>query len=189
MLTFPKVVFLDRDGVINQDAPDYIKSWAEFTFIPGSLEAIRLLVESGYAIIIITNQSMVNRGLAPLSNLDEIFVNMRRAVKKAGGHITDIFFCPHRPDEDCDCRKPEPGLIFQAQVRHSIDLTASIMIGDSAKDIQCGCNAGCGRTILVKTGNVMTAQKQLAKMGVRPDLITENLLEAARAIVSDPNTV
>ena len=112
-----RVVFLDRDGVINEDSPEYIKSWAEFRFISGSIEALRQLNANGFKAIVITNQSAVNRGLIPEPVLREMHDNMRQAVEKAGGFIADIFYCPHRPDEECACRKPKPGLIRQAQRR------------------------------------------------------------------------
>jgi len=177
-------VFLDRDGVVNRDSRHYIKSWKEFSFIRGSRKAIRLLTENGHRVILITNQSMINRGIAPLADLENIFFNMRRKVENAGGRITDILYCPHRPDENCNCRKPKPGLIITAQHRHSIDLAKSVMIGDSATDIQCARNAGCGQAVLVKTGNGIKARKELAAMKIRPDLIADNLLEAVRALLA-----
>ncbi|MBU4009976.1 MAG: D-glycero-beta-D-manno-heptose 1,7-bisphosphate 7-phosphatase, partial [Proteobacteria bacterium] len=141
-------VFLDRDGVINKDSPDYIKKWSEFEFIPGSIEAIKLLSENDYTVIIITNQSMINRKISSSDNLEFIHEMMKKDVKNKGGEIKDIFFCPHTPEDDCECRKPKPGLIGQAQKRYDINIAKSVMIGDSAKDIECARKAGCGYAIL-----------------------------------------
>lgn len=179
-----KVIFLDRDGVINRDSPDYIKNWAEFAFLPGSLEAMALLTRAGYPLILITNQSIINRGWVTRQVLDHIHGQLCAAVENAGGRIHDIFFCPHLPDEGCDCRKPKPGMILQAQQRHGINLSASVMVGDNAKDILCGRAANCGATILVRTGNIAAAEQQLAELNVHPDVIARDLLDAARMILS-----
>ena len=116
-MTLRNVIFLDRDGVINRDSPDYIKSWEAFEFIPGSLEALATLTGAGYHLMVVTNQSIIGRGMVSPVVLEEIFRRMRRAVEAAGGKIHDIFFCPHHPDDHCDCRKPEPGMIFQPSVQ------------------------------------------------------------------------
>lgn len=179
-----KVVFLDRDGVINVDSPDYIKSWSEFQFISGSLEALRRLNESGFTTIVITNQSAVNRGMIPEPVLHGMHDNMRRAVEKQGGCIADIFYCPHRPDEGCLCRKPKPGLIQQAQQQHRIDPSTAWMVGDSVKDIGCARNAGCGHAILVRTGNGRSSERMLLEKQTPPDHVAENLREAVDFIVT-----
>lgn len=178
------VILLDRDGVINQDSPDYIKSWDEFRFLPGSLEALRMLSGGDRKVILITNQSIINREMVPLETLNRIHSNLRRDVENAGGRIDDIFYCPHHPDEDCNCRKPKPGLIEQAVKRYGFDPGASVMIGDSAKDILCGRNAGCGTTMLVQTGNGPEAQQTLNDMQSPPDFIVPDLLHAARLILA-----
>jgi D-glycero-D-manno-heptose 1,7-bisphosphate phosphatase len=178
------VVFLDRDGVINRDSPDYIKSWSEFEFLPGSLEALKKLTVNGFAVIIITNQSVIQRKMISLKALEHIHDMMKEAVLCNGGEIKDIFFCPHVPEDECDCRKPNPGLILKAGKKHRINLETSIMVGDSTKDIQCARNAGCGTVILVKTGNGVTAEKQLKEKMIPPDVIVRDLLEAAHWIIS-----
>ncbi len=180
-----RVIFLDRDGVINRDSSDYIKNWDEFEFLPGSLEAIRRLSQAGYCLIVVTNQSIINRGWVPLRVLEHTHQQLRSSVEQAGGRIHDIFFCPHRPDEDCDCRKPKPGMILNAGRRYHIDVSDTVMVGDSAKDILCGRNANCGRTILVQTGNGTEAAKELAAKGVQPDITATDLLEAAHIILAD----
>lgn len=174
-----KVVFLDRDGVINRDSPDYIRSWAEFEFLPGSIDAIRRLSENGFTIFVITNQSAVNRGMVPLRDLEHMHTMMRQAVAAGGGEIRDIFFCPHTPDEGCACRKPLPGLIRMAQNAYQADLSDACMVGDKATDIQCARNAGCASTVLVRTGNHLAAEKILAENNIRPAHVADDLAAAA----------
>ena len=178
------VVFLDRDGVINYDSPDYIKSWSEFEFLPGSLKALKQLTLNRFPIIIITNQSAIQRKMISQKDLDFIHDMMKKAVQSNGGEIKDIFYCPHVPEDRCDCRKPNPGLIYRATKRYQIDLETSIMVGDSAKDIECARNAGCGSAILVKTGNGVMAEKILKEKMIHPDVIVPSLLEAVNWIVT-----
>jgi D-glycero-D-manno-heptose 1,7-bisphosphate phosphatase len=179
-------VFLDRDGVINADSPEYIKSRAEFDFIPGSLDAIVRLTHGGVCIIVITNQSVINRRMVSPAELEAIHARLRQAVADAGGRITDIFYCPHRPDEQCSCRKPKPGLILAARNRYDIDLARSVMVGDSAKDILAGKAAGCGLTVLVETGNGISALSSLAASGQSPDHVAADLDLAVRWILDPP---
>lgn len=178
-----RYVFLDRDGVINVDSSAYIKDPSEFHFIPESPEAIALLCEHGFKVIVITNQSLIGRKMASQKTLDAIFDKMKKGVQQAGGRILDIFFCPHLPDAGCDCRKPEPGLIFQARDSHEIDLSTTVMVGDSAKDIEAGKNAGCGRTVLVQTGNGIKALDLLQARGTAPDHVARDLYTAAQWII------
>jgi D-glycero-D-manno-heptose 1,7-bisphosphate phosphatase len=179
-----KVVFLDRDGVINHDSSDYIKSWSEVRFIPGSLSAIKTLNDAGFTVMIITNQSAVHRKMISMDELARIHREIQRAAFAEGGRITDVFFCPHLPDEGCACRKPSPGMIRRARERYPIDLEKSFMVGDSAKDIECAKRAGCGHAVLVKTGNGRKASVALAEKGIHPDKIADNLAAAADWIVS-----
>ena len=148
------VVFLDRDGTINRDSRDYIKSREEFEFLPGSLEAIKNLTQNGFANIVITNQSAVPRKLVSSKELESMHNMMIETVALNGGEIKDIFYCPHRPDDGCDCRKPEPGLIYQAREKYAIDLATTVMVGDGAKDIECARNAGCGKAVSRSSGTV-----------------------------------
>jgi histidinol-phosphate phosphatase family protein len=179
------IVFLDRDGVINIDSPEYVKNESEFEFIPKSPEAIALLCKTGFQVIVITNQSMIGRKMTSQKTLDAIFLNMKHGVKKAGGDIKDIFFCPHIPEDNCFCRKPKPGLILEAQKKYHIDLAQSCMVGDSMKDIECALNAGCSKALLVKTGNGSTAVHQLSCKGITPDFIGSDLYEAALWIIKN----
>ncbi len=179
-----KTVFLDRDGVINIDSPQYIKNESEFEFIPKSPEAIALLTQHGYNVIVITNQSMIGRKMVSREILDAIFKKMKNGVQKAGGRIKDVFFCTHTPEDNCACRKPEPGLIFKACKKYSIDLEHSCMVGDSAKDIECALNAGCKKTILVQTGNGIKAKQQLLQKQIIPDYIASDLYDAVQWLIS-----
>jgi len=181
------IVFIDRDGVINRDSPDYIKSWAEFKFIPGSIDAIKLLTLNGFVVILITNQSVINRNMVSLDGLEYIHSMMKSAVNSGGGEIKDIFYCPHIPEDRCDCRKPETGLIRRAQKTYHIDLASSVMVGDSVKDIMCASNAGCSKSILVKTGKGVDSEKILAQKKLFPDHVAEDLLDAAKWIVNTEN--
>jgi D-glycero-D-manno-heptose 1,7-bisphosphate phosphatase len=179
-----KVVFLDRDGTINRDSPDYIKSRDEFEFLPGSLTAIEALTASGFTNIVITNQSALPRKLISLEELEHIHAVLLQSVRSSGGEIKDIFYCPHMPDEGCDCRKPEPGMILQAERKHSIDLADAAMIGDSYRDIECGIKAGCGHTVLVKTGIHANTTQRLAEKGIIPDYVAEDLYDASSWIIA-----
>ncbi len=178
-------VFLDRDGVINRDSSDYVKSWAEFTFLPGALDGLALLAENGFSVIVVTNQSGVGRGLIAPEALETMNRNLTEQARTAGGRITDILFCPHGPEAGCDCRKPLPGLLLKARDRHRIDLSRSWMVGDSERDLQCGANAGCGGRVLVLTGNGAAARDRLAGTAAAPSFIAEDLYAAAARIVQN----
>jgi D-glycero-D-manno-heptose 1,7-bisphosphate phosphatase len=176
-------VFLDRDGVINRDSTDYIKRWEEFSFLPRSIDAIALLADHGLGIMIITNQSIIGRGWVPSSGLEDIHRRMVTAIEAKGGRIDAIYYCPHHPDAGCDCRKPEPGLILNARTDHGLDLARAVMVGDSAKDIECARRAGCGAAVLVKTGNYDTAIEILAGLDITPDFVAHDLRDAAAWIL------
>ncbi|MFA9440889.1 D-glycero-beta-D-manno-heptose 1,7-bisphosphate 7-phosphatase [Uliginosibacterium sp. sgz301328] len=146
-----KFIILDRDGVINFDSAQFIKSPEEWKPIPGSLEAIGRLAEAGYRIVVATNQSGVGRGLFDMDTLNAINDKMMKAVAQAGGRIDAIFFCPHSADSTCECRKPKPGMFNQISARFNVDLTGLPTVGDSLRDLQAGIAAGC-RPYLVLTG-------------------------------------
>ncbi len=179
-----KVVFLDRDGTINRDSAEYIKSLSEFEFIPGSIDAIRKLTASGFTIFIATNQSALARGYISLEELNAMHEMMSRTVAAAGGRFTDIFFCPHLPNDGCDCRKPAPGLIHQACLKYNFEPLDAVMVGDSARDIACGLNAGCSKTVLVKTGKDPDVEEELSLKQIKADIVAADLLEAADWIIS-----
>jgi len=178
-----RVVFLDRDGVINQDSDAYIKSRDEFRLISGSLEAMVRLHRAGFAVVVITNQSAVGRGMIPAVELEAIHAGLTDTVRSAGGMISGIFYCPHSPDAGCDCRKPKPGLIRTAAVALDIDIQRTVMVGDSMRDLESAKNAGCGRRILVLTGNGNTTAAALNHHEIIVDYIAEDLSGAADWII------
>lgn len=147
-----KLIILDRDGVINYESKDYIKSPDEWKPIPGSLEAIALLSQAGYTLAVATNQSGVGRGLYTEKALAAIHEKMCRCLKALGGTIDRIFYCPHHPDDACVCRKPRTGLFEQIAAYYKLDLKGIIAIGDSLRDIQVARRLAC-QPILVLTGN------------------------------------
>lgn len=146
-----KLVILDRDGVINEIRPDGVRSPDDWEPIPGSLEAIARLCQSGYQIAVATNQAGIARGLLDLESLFAIHRRMHDRVIEAGGHIDTIVFCPHSEANECDCRKPNPGMLYSINERLGVELPAVHMVGDSLKDLQAAMAAGC-KPILVKTG-------------------------------------
>ena len=178
-----KTAFLDRDGVINHDSPEYIKNRAEFKFIPGSLDAIRKLTLNGFSVIVITNQSVINRKMVTPEGLGRIHNMLMETVATHGGKILGLFFCPHTETDMCQCRKPKPGLIDMARQAYEIDMDFSVMVGDSAKDIECAKNAGCFKSILVKTGAGAESEKILRAKNIFPDHVTADLDEAASLII------
>jgi len=176
------VVLLDRDGVINEDSPNYIKTRHEFRFIPGSIEAIRQLTQNGFICIVISNQSMIHRKISTLSHLMDMNQWMIAEVQAMGGQIQDIFFCPHGPESGCECRKPKTGLIKKAASVYSFDISQTVMIGDHLKDIQCANKAGCARTILVRTGKGKITESVIDdKLMVH--FVADCLLDAAQWVI------
>lgn len=155
-----KLIILDRDGVINEDSEDYIKSPEEWIPIPGSLQAIADLNQSGYRVVIATNQSGLARGLFDIDALNAIHRKMQNELSTIGGHIDGIFFCPHGPKARCNCRKPKPGLLMQASHRFVGDTMGILSIGDSLRDLQAAENYGV-KHILVLTGNGVKTRNEI----------------------------
>jgi D-glycero-D-manno-heptose 1,7-bisphosphate phosphatase len=179
-----QLVILDRDGVINEDSDDYIKSPDEWRPIPGSLAAIARLHRAGWRVIVATNQSGVARGLFDLDTLMRIHEKMHRAVRDAGGQIDAVFFCPHVPDDNCDCRKPRPGLLHDIASRLRIELKGVPVIGDSLRDLQAARAAGAS-PVLVRTGK---GTRTLKHPGLDPDVpVFRDLASAVDALLT-PDT-
>ena len=143
---------LDRDGVINHDSDAFIKSADEWQPIDGSAAAIGRLTRAGYAVAVATNQSGIGRGLLSNADLTSIHEKMRQQAERAGGHIDRIVYCPHLPDEGCECRKPKPGLLEQLATHYRISLQGVPVIGDSERDLLAAAAVGA-RPLLVLTGN------------------------------------
>ncbi|WP_153145146.1 D-glycero-beta-D-manno-heptose 1,7-bisphosphate 7-phosphatase [Dechloromonas sp. H13] len=154
-----KLVILDRDGVINFDSAQFIKSPAEWKPIPDSLEAIARLNQSGYKVVVATNQSGVGRGLLDMDTLNSIHEKMHKTLFAVGGRIDAIFYCPHTADADCACRKPKPGMFKRISETMNINLSGVPAIGDSLRDLQASATVGCV-PMLVRTGK---GEKTLAE--------------------------
>lgn len=147
-----KAIFLDRDGVVIENVATYVRAWTDVAILPGVLSALARLSQTPYKIVIITNQSVVGRGIISLEAAREINHRLLKVIHDAGGRVDDLFMCPHAPQDGCACRKPQPGLILQAVSSLSIDLNRSILVGDALTDIQAGQNAGVSTNVLVQTG-------------------------------------
>jgi D-glycero-D-manno-heptose 1,7-bisphosphate phosphatase len=177
------LVVLDRDGVINADSKDYIKSPDEWRPLPGSLEGIAALSNAGWTVTVASNQSGVARGLFDAETLARINARMESAVSAAGGRLDGVFFCPHGPDDGCDCRKPRPGLLWQIAGAFSSDLGAVPVIGDSERDLEAAESVGA-RPILVLTGNGPKTLELRQAAGKQTEVYAD-LGAAARALLDE----
>jgi len=173
-----KAVFLDRDGTIARNA-HYCCREEDFEILPTVPQAIRLLNQHGFKVIVVTNQSAIARGYLTEEKLFQIHQYMEDELAKCGAHIDAIYYCPHHPDDGCQCRKPKPALLFRAAKKLGIDLSRSYAIGDGEIDIQAGRAASC-RTVRVTTGS--DVEKEVAESS---DYIADTLLAAAEWIVKD----
>ncbi|HET7175056.1 MAG TPA: D-glycero-beta-D-manno-heptose 1,7-bisphosphate 7-phosphatase [Gammaproteobacteria bacterium] len=164
-----RLVILDRDGVINQESDAYIKTPGEWIPIPGSLAAIGRLTKAGFTVVVASNQSGLGRGLFDQPALDAIHARMQAELAKAGGRLDGIYYCPHKPEDHCDCRKPKTGLFQQIAAHYRTDMRGVPAIGDSARDLTAAKSAGA-RPILVKTGRGLETLKQMPDVEVYADL-------------------
>lgn len=167
-----KLIILDRDGVINHDSAQFIKSPEEWKPIPGSLEAIGRLAEAGYRIVVATNQSGVGRGLFDMDTLNAIHDKMIKSLAAFGGRIDAIFFCPHAADSTCECRKPNPGMFREIAARFNLDLSGVPTVGDSLRDLQAGVAVGCTPYLVLTGKGEKTAADPALPEGTKvfPDL-------------------
>jgi D-glycero-D-manno-heptose 1,7-bisphosphate phosphatase len=145
-------IFFDRDGVIIENQPEYVRCWADVFILPDALEALVKFSQSKYKLIMVTNQSVVGRGIISITTAWEINRRLLKVMRAAGARVDGIYMCPHAPDEQCSCRKPNPGLLLQASSDLAIDLSKSMMIGDAWTDLLAGQAAGISTNILVCTG-------------------------------------
>lgn len=170
-------IFLDRDGTINVDHI-YVHTVDEFDFIEGVIEALRELKKMGYLLVITTNQSGIARKIFTEEQFESLTEWMDWSLQEQDVFLDGIFYCPHDPNvEDCDCRKPKPGMILEAAKELNIDLKRSYMVGDKESDLLSGINAGVGATVLVKTGNEITPEAMQ-----HADLIIDSLADLPRQI-------
>jgi D-glycero-D-manno-heptose 1,7-bisphosphate phosphatase len=148
-----KFVLLDRDGVINRrKLGGYVTSWAEFEFLEGALEGLSMLTQNGYAPIVVSNQACVGKGLLSNSQLEEITRQFVERVAEKGGRIQDVYYCMHRQEYGCDCRKPRPGLLLEAQRKYQFSFSSTFMIGDSPSDLQAARAVGCPALLISHEG-------------------------------------
>lgn len=181
-----KIIFLDRDGVITADPPHYAHRIDQLSLIPGSAEAIRLLNENGFTVIVITNQSGVAKGMYKEEDICIFNTEMQNRLIKMGAHIDAIYYCPHHPEgitpeyrKDCDCRKPKPGMLLKACEDMKLHLKGSYLVGDKWSDINAGRSAGC-TTILVMTGHGMD---EYTNIKGRAHYYADDLLSAVKNII------
>ncbi len=181
-----KAVFLDRDGTIIQDV-GYISSPEQVQFVPGSIEAIKMLNQAGYKVIVITNQAGVARGITTEDMVQTVDKVIQRGILSGGAHLDGIYYCPHHPEHGvypykqiCECRKPHTGLIKKATQDHQIDLGRSFMIGDKSSDVETGKRAGI-RTVFVLTGH---GSREKGELKAAPEYIARDLAEAVKWVLS-----
>ncbi len=180
-----KLIVLDRDGVINKDSDAFIKSPEEWQLLPGSAEAIARLNHARYQVVVATNQSGVARSYFDLGVLNRIHEKMQREVGKAGGRIEAIFFCPHGPDDGCECRKPKAGLFLEIEKRLQMKLNGVPAVGDSLRDLQAAQAVGA-RAILVRSGKGLATETQLAQAGLaEPVDVFDDLASVVDAVLSE----
>lgn len=171
-------LFLDRDGVIVQNRPDYVRRWEDIVFLPPAVKALSMIRSIPFKVVVITNQSAIGRGIISRETADDINAKVQNHLFQLGGRIDAFYLCPHTPEDHCDCRKPKPGLILQAAKELSIDLAHSLMIGDALDDVRAGQNAGIPNTILLLTGRGREQMLLPRPSDLRPFLVCDDLLAA-----------
>jgi D-glycero-D-manno-heptose 1,7-bisphosphate phosphatase len=177
-----RAVFLDRDGVICRNRAEHVKRWSEFVFLSRTREALARLAYLDLAIVVITNQAAVNRQMVTEETVDEIHRRMVREITIAGGRIDRVYYCPHRPDEGCGCRKPEPGMLSHAALELGIELRGSYIVGDAWSDMQAGLAVGCV-PFMVMTGRAGKQAPEAFRLGGGRFRVVSDLSEAVTAIL------
>lgn len=175
------LVMIDRDGVINEDSTEFVKSVAEWRPITGSLEAIAALHRAGWRVAVVTNQSGIGRGLYDEATLAKIHAHMRERVRVAGGELAGIYYCPHLPDDGCDCRKPQPGMFRALERELGLSVAGAPYIGDRLSDVAAAEAVGA-RPILVRTGSGAATE---ALLGARRVPVFDDLAAAARSLLGE----
>lgn len=171
----PGAIFLDRDGVINYNRDDYVKRPEEFVFLPGSAAAAARLTRAGREIFIVSNQAAVARGLMTHAALAAVSEKMLSGLEEAGARVRGVYYCPHRPEDACDCRKPAPGLLLRAAHEHGVDLASAIVIGDQALDLHAAAAVGA-QGILVLSGK--TSRAEVDRLPLPPLYVAADLWAA-----------
>ncbi|MFT3893184.1 MAG: HAD family hydrolase [Anaerolineales bacterium] len=188
---FP-AIFLDRDGVIIENRADYVRDWSQVVLLPEAVDALSRFRNTQYKIVLVTNQSAVGRGLISLKTAEEINQRLARVIEEHGGRLDAVYMCPHAPNDQCDCRKPQAGLFLQAAHDLSLDLNSSWMVGDAWSDLLAGQNANLQGLILVKTGRGVDQLQQPKPENLREYLVLDDLSSALASIINtdgfkDPN--
>ncbi|MDH5610826.1 MAG: D-glycero-beta-D-manno-heptose 1,7-bisphosphate 7-phosphatase [Gammaproteobacteria bacterium] len=183
-----KLIILDRDGVINQDSDDYIKSPDEWIPIPGSLEAIARLNRAGYIVAVVTNQSGLSRGYFELKDLSAMHRKMEVLLSEHGGQVDAVIYCPHGPKDGCDCRKPKPGMLREIGERFQVSLKEVFFIGDSLSDIKAATVAGAN-PVLVRTGKGEKTEQLLKDNNFSHIPVHDNLTTAVDSILSAASNI
>lgn len=177
-----KFVLLDRDGTINQRVRGgYVTSWEQFTFLPGALDALRLLRQNHYATLVVSNQACIGKGLLDSAKLEEIHHRFVAEVERQGGRIHGVYYCPHREEDQCPCRKPKPGLLLMAQREHGFNFAEAVLIGDSETDLLAARAVGCTAILI---SNDYSDNFKSRPGGLRA--VLPNLYTAARFLISSP---
>jgi D-glycero-D-manno-heptose 1,7-bisphosphate phosphatase len=170
---------IDRDGILNEDRGyEYVKRWEEFEFIPGVLEALAQIHRLGMPVAVVTNQSCIGKDLVSAEEVDRIHARMLEEVERSGGRIEKVYLCPHLDEDQCECRKPKPGLIRRACTELNLDPARSFFAGDSARDIKAGRAAGVA-TILVQTGKGVEELPRARAAHLEPDYVFDSLAQTA----------
>lgn len=186
-VTLIPAIFVDRDGVINANRPDHVKRWEEFEFLPGALDALRALAGQPAPVIVITNQAIIGRGIAPAATIRAIHSRMLAEVTAAGGRIDAVYLCPHRPEDGCDCRKPRPGMLLRAGSEHGLDLSRSYFIGDALSDAQAAAAAGVTPIYVASGRGAEQREALLADPWLRGTRIVADLAAAVEVILEAQN--
>lgn len=180
---FP-AVFLDRDGVLIENRAEYVREWSQVLVYPKTYFSLKSIQNAGYKIVIVTNQSAVGRGLITLQTAHAINQRLVGLIRDNGGRVDGVYLCPHQPEDDCECRKPKPGMLLQAARELSLDLSRSWLVGDAWSDVLAGQAASLRGEILVKTGRGLDQLNLPKPAGVRSCYIADDLSDAAQIIVS-----
>lgn len=177
-----RAVFLDRDGVLIENREEYVREWSHVKILPKVLDALSTFHNHGFKIIVVTNQSAIGRGLLTFQNAQNINDRLIYTIKENGGWVDGVYMCPHKPEDQCDCRKPKPGLLIRAAQERSLDLTTSWMIGDAWSDLLAGQTAGVRGSVLVRTGRGSAQLLQTQPEGLKSFLISDDLFDACNYV-------
>ncbi len=176
-------MFLDRDGVLIENREDYVRRWEEVELFPRAVEGCRLLSAAGYLLVVVSNQACVGRGILGLETVEALNARIMDALRAQGADILQAYLCPHHPDDQCECRKPRPGMVLRGAREHNIDLAASWMVGDNITDIGAAVAAGV-KPVLVRTGRGAEQEPAVTAAYGKECQVFDDLLDAARHIAA-----